>query len=241
MKQSILLIVFNLVSLIAISQGKFIAGDVMFGTFSMGSMKDLQNYLLEQSRSNRDLPYQIVSAFPAYFGFSYLAANPIDDKWSVGPRLQFFSTGGRFDYGDYSGHIRQDQLLRSYGLGAYIQRQLGRDEDKSFYFTSTLGVTVSHLILVSEVVAVGSQSEKERVGYFSLNYTLNPGLAFKRKISERFFLQGSAGFEISVHNKLRYSNNLKVVMQDYKDNEYNVAWDGLRLAIGTSYRILKNN
>jgi len=224
----------------ASAQSRFIAADVMFGTFSMHSMKDLQHYIVEQSRSNYNLPYAIVSSFPAYLGFSYLAAYPLSDKWSMGPRLQFYSTGGRIDYGDYSGYIRQDQLLRGYNLGAYIQGRLTPAEETAFYFTSTLGVTVSHLILVSEV-AVGSQSEKEQVGYFSLNYSIGPGLTFKRKISERFFLQGSAGFEVSIRNKLRYSNNLKLIMQDYRERPYNVAWDGLRLGIGTSYRILKKN
>lgn len=231
MKNLCVIVIFVLlIPCTANGQEHFIAGDILYGTFNMRSLKNLQQEFLDHS----DLPYVVISEFPSYIGFSFLLGYPISKRCAIGPRFQFISTGGRLDYGDYSGHIRQDQLLKGLSLGVYFQYLLEQSEVWPVYFTFTAGCMYTDLKFISEAV-VGTSSVTDKVNFYSINYTFNPSVLVKRKLNNHFMGGISVGYEFQMHNKLKPDGNNKAYLQDNKGNLVKAAWDGLRLSAGITY------
>jgi hypothetical protein len=229
MSRHVLTIFLILSSQIAQCQFQELSIEIVYSTFSMNSIKSLQKQIKDQS----NFPFKIVNDFPAYFGYNFNVDYHFKERWSIGPRIQYISTGGRLYYGDYSGFVRQDQLFRGYGLAITAKYRSNNSSEWPFYWTFSGGGLYSDLRMKGEA-SVGTSSVKDETDFYSVNYIFQPGFQVNRKLNNSFKVFISIGYELQIHGKLKISNGY---LQDYYQNKVTAEWDGLRIGAGLSFRI----
>jgi opacity protein-like surface antigen len=238
MKKAIIAIVISLVPALVTAQKWNVSAEVFYGTFKMKSMKDYQNNV-----SALQSPFQgrVVDDFPAYIGYNFLAGYNITPGLSLGLRLQYTSTGGRLDYGDYSGRITDDQRLHAYSLGVNTTCRLTHRTTWQTYFSFTVGAARTSLNLAHYSQRL-DESYSYNMYFRSFNYFFNPALTFNRKINSHFSLYASLGVEFQIHRALRHPQDRKAYVKTSNNMQEAIAeWDGVRLGAGMSYRFSLRN
>ena len=182
--------------LIAHAQKWNISGEIFYGTFKMNSMKDLQEDMTLWYKNNNN-PSKIVNNFPAYVGYNVLAGYSVSPRVDLGGRFQYTSTGGRIDYGDYSGQVRYDNLLRSNSIGIFTTIRLANSPRWPVYFSFATGAARTSLKIVNYFRLLDNSSSY-RLSYRSINYFFNPAFNFNRKLNDHFRMYVSTGYEFQI-------------------------------------------
>jgi hypothetical protein len=190
---------------------------IFYGTFKMSSMKDLQENMARWS----SFPAKVVDDFPGNIGYSFQAGYSVSKRVEVGLRYQFTSTGGRVDYGDYSGEFGYDYLLRSNSLGIFTNVRLNNSTQWPICFSFAAGEVRTDLEIIS-YFRLFDNSSSESYSESSTNYFFNPAINFNRQLSEHFRMYVGAGYEFQIHGNLL-------------GDDITAEWDGVRMSLGMNY------
>ena len=228
----LLLIVFAPV--VAVAQKWSLTGEIFYGTFKMESMKEYQQHI-QPSPALVDLT--VVDNFPAYLGYNVIAGYALSPRWGLGIRLQYTSTAGRVAYGDYSGEMSVDHLLHGYSIGLNTTYRLTAPSKWEAYCSFTAGAMRTSLTNAYRFQLYGESPSVYEVYFRSYNYFFNPALTVNRRLNNHFTVYASLGYEFQIHRALRFTDHQDQYLKTWNGSDDVVAeWDGLRIAVGTSYR-----
>jgi hypothetical protein len=230
-KIPILMILFFL-PVIVTAQKWSVSGEIFYGTFKMKSMREFQT-----SVQGWQLPfeYQIVDKFPSFAGYNLLTRYDVSPRTTLGVRLQYVSTGGRVDYGDYSGQITHDQLLHAFSIGLNSTIRITKPSDWQGFLSFTAGTTRTSLNL--STTSHRSDLKSTYNYYFrSYNYFFNPAIKVGRKISSHLMLYATAGYDFQIHRTLRAPQDDRAYLKTSNGRDVIAEWDGVRLGAGISYQ-----
>lgn len=201
-----------------------------WGTFSMKSQKDLQDYFHEQIWMMRK-----VDEFPPFWNFGGSLGFKTSQRSAVGFWGEYTSTGGRLHYRDYSGEASVIQSLKAFQVGMFYQLQLNQSQAWPIFFT-THGSVVSSRMDIETSVFIGSSGSEDQEAFKSINLALRPGLMIQRRVKE-FLFQAGIGGELQTHGSMRsYDGSIdNLVLPD--GQEVTAEWDGFRAFIAVGARL----
>lgn len=202
-----------------------------YGMYAMNDLKDLQK---EHSYDN---PVQLrsVSSFPAYINYEACVVYQSRRSFFGGIAIGYASTGARSDYADYSGYIRQDQLINAVSVGAsigFVRKYFNNKYIVGFDFHPAL--TISDLELKYSW-RIGSSETVDKRNFNSLNFALQPTVSLTRTLGHiGIFVQ--AGYSVNFdRGKLTDVEDKDVFLTDSNGNKVKADWSGLRAGVGISY------
>lgn len=221
-----------LLSTSALSQLK-IAFGTGYGMYSMNDLKTFQQELLSDFPSDS----KITAEFPGYLYYEASVTSLRNEKFILGGYLTYGSTGGRIHYGDYSGEVSTNQLIRYFSIGAPLGIQVSNDE-KSLNCHFDLKPHVTFGALTLEFYSrLGNQHEEESLKFTSFNVGVEPGLTTEKVIKNwgiNFFLGYNINF---VQGKLFFTEDDQAYLQNENGENIGINLSGLRFALGISYKV----
>lgn|GEM_PF-1740830 len=223
-----LLLVFFLfnISVNGLSQGNVFRFESQVGTFSMTDLKDFQERLMPDLGVN----VEKVSSFPPYVGFGLSWLTRLNQGMGLGLTSEFFSTGGRNSYEDYSGYYKFDFLVHCFNLGTIItfKNELGGGQRINFEVLQ--GLKISSLTL-REMIFISEPVSDEKLGFKSRSWWIKAGLRYEYDFLDYFTAGVFVGGEYNIGGKLESKENPNNFI--FKENgEYvRINWSGLRAGI----------
>jgi hypothetical protein len=218
MRGSIAILIVVLAPFAANAQKWNITPSIFYGTFKMSSMKDFQKSMTSWG----SFPAKVVNNFPGQIGYSIQAGYLISGRVEVGLRYQFTSTGGRVSYGDYSGEMRYDNLLRSNSYGIFTNIGISKSPKWPVFFSFALGRVHTDLEMKSYFRLYDDSSSLTYYTGSSTNTFFNPAFNFNRKLNDHFRVFLGVGYEFQIHG-------------DLLGDEITAEWDGVRISLGVNY------
>jgi hypothetical protein len=231
MIRKIQILILFFLPVIATAQKWSVSGEIFYGTFKMKSMEEFQRSVQNWQPSYE---YQIVEKFPSFVGYNLLTGYDISPRITLGVRLQYVSAGGRVDYGDYSGQITHDQLLRAFSIGINSTFRITKPSDWQGFLSITAGAMGTSLNLSTTAQISDLQSEYDSYLH-SYNYFFNPAIKVSRKLSH-LMLYATCGYEFQIHRTLRLPQDDRAYLKTAEGHDVIAEWDGIRLGVGISYQ-----
>jgi hypothetical protein len=232
MIRKIQILILFFLPVVATAQKWSVSGEIFYGTFKMKSMEEFQRSVQKWQPSYE---YQIVEKFPPFVGYNLLTGYDISPGITLGVRLQYVSTGGRVDYGDYSGQITHDQLLQAFSIGINSTFRITKPSDWQAYLAFTAGAMGTSLNLSTTAQVSDSQSSYDSYLH-SYNYFFNPAIKVSRKLSGHLVLYATCGYEFQIHRTLRLPQDDRAYLKTTEGHDVIAEWDGMRLGAGISYQ-----
>jgi hypothetical protein len=206
--------------------------NIGLGSYSMTSLKALQDYRMEYS----GLPAMVTDNFPA--------------NWNSGVELgvcfprfpsrltafyQFSSTGARVSSKDYSGEMKLDVVANcnQFGIGAE------QDVVRARFFSLSASGKISFLfseVKTLDLLRIYNQVQREEYRFTSNGGGLEPGIiAGFNFLFFRIGLYG--GYLFSFSEELHLQGNRKAFLTLPTDEKVQAEWSGWRAAIKVDVRI----
>jgi hypothetical protein len=234
MKQSLILItlLFILASNIFSQTGSelFIEGNLNF--FNMNDLKDFQTEILS-ALTSQGVPAKITNSYPAYFGIKTGFLISLSSLHEHGVRfggfVKYMSTGGRVDYSDYSGEIKEDQVASSFSIGAIISIPV-----KDFKYVSLRadlqGMVIGSGFKYKHLFKIGDQQNKEEVDFSSTSAGIEPVLICFTRLGN-FRVGLSLSYLITFPPELEADNYDNAYLQNKNGKRLTIDWGGFKFGI----------
>lgn len=204
-----------------------------YGYYAMPKMAALQSELAKQFVAQP----KTTSSFPPYWYYTGAVNVELHPSISAGFSVAYGSTGGRISYSDYSGSMTVDQLLNYTSIGLpFSYHQKINTHGTSVQLGITPMVCFTKLDLIFNSV-LGDQTQHNSYIFKSTNFQLQPGIALKQQIINRFGIKIELNYTLDVaKDKLKYEDNKDSYLQDDEGNKVTADWSGARMAVGLYYR-----
>lgn len=212
-----------------LSQENYLNLETQFGTFSMTDLKNFQEGVLPDIGVN----VESVSSFPPYVGYGVSFLSYVNSDFGIGLTTEFFSTGGRNYYEDYSGYYKFDMLTHCFNIGSLFsfRNQLGSDQYLNFELHQ--GLKISSLTL-RETIFVTEPLTDQKMGFKSLSWWIKGGFRYEYTFFDYFKAGAFAGGEFNIGSRLESKDS----HGNYLLREYNefarINWTGFRAALSLS-------
>jgi len=202
----------------------FTAGmNIGFGSYSMQSLRQLQEYRLESA----GLPAQITDNFPANWtsGFDLgmcFPKFPSRLSWF----FQFSSTGARVSSVDYSGELKLDIVADAYQFGTCLEQDVWRIK----FFSLSVSGRLSYLSTQAttlDYLRINEKTEQLEYRFTANGGAFEPGLLAGFKIWY-FRLGIYGGYLFSLSEGLHLSNNRKATLEFPDGEKVTPQWNGWR-------------
>lgn len=200
-------------------------GGISYGTFSMESMKSLQQEI--QSSPLNQYTLKAVATFPPYFGWSGGVLLSRSEKTTYGIGIDFNSTGGRLSYGDYSGYVIVDQILTAYSIGILGKFRVNKSTVWPLYIGMQASWVFSDLEFTSEGALGTNPPSIESTELSSSNIGFRASVGIQRNLPGGLFAFAQVGYEVQYHMNLKTSSGGETSLK--------AEWNGLRGLIGIGY------
>lgn len=201
----------------------------MYGTFAM---KDLKKF---QTSAIPDIGVKIesISKFPPYFGFGASLLYVGNSGFGIGATADYYTTGARNYYEDYSGSYRFDLLATCYDLGLVTDLGTGNIGPVATWFEIAGGWKISKMEMMEEVVLtepVASDSYHLASG----SIWLRPGFRVDYNIIDIFSIGAFVGGELNFKSKLHLPKNREAYLRNADGGSVKIDWTGVRLGLHVS-------
>jgi len=208
------------------SQVNILRVEQQFGTFSMADLKDLQDRLIP----DLDVNVRKISSFPPYAGYGLSYLTSLKNGMGIGITSEFFSTGARNGYEDYSGYYKFDILAHCFNIGTVISIVNELDDGQWLNFEVSQGLKLSSLT-IRERLFVTEPVSDEKAGFKSLGWWVKAGLRYEYDFLDYFTAGAFIGGEFNIPSKLESKDRANVFI--FKDNgKYaKINWSGIRAGL----------
>jgi hypothetical protein len=222
------------ISNLCVSQGVQFSFGANYGSYNLSDIKLLRNDFRQQLLSSLPISIATVNDFPSHVGFD-LQILFTQKKFNMGGFASINSTGSRLYYGDYSGHLTFDQLLKSIGIGGLIEFIPSKKENKraKFIVSSKAGIALNSYDL-DYVLQLGQSVDLQQLSFRSTNIFMMPGIGFKKKIGA-FHFQPEIRYLIDIPGNLKLSTDSNLTLNKPNGDTANASWSGFRIAISIGY------
>ncbi len=209
----------------AMSQNAVIRGEFGAGTFYMKDLKAFQTSAIPDLGVN----VESISKFPPYFGYGVSLVYFINSKIGLGITGDFFSTGGRNYYKDYSGSYSFDLLAHAYNFGTIFSLKHIAGKHLNTYIEIQEGVKISKLTM-SEKIIITDPVMSESYDLKSTSFWIKPGYRIEFKLFKGFSAGAFLGAEFNPGSILHLEDNHDAILRDKNGARVKINWSGLRFA-----------
>lgn len=215
---------------VAIAQSAVLRVEPGFGTFYMKDLKALQTSLIPDIGVN----VESISKFPPYFGYGISFVYPVNSVIGLGIVCDYFSTGGRNYYEDYSGSYKLDLLTHAYNSGVVFAYRHFQEKQLTTYFEIQQGVKISKLSLKESLVVTDPiLSESYRME--STSFWIKPGYRIEYNFFNSLSVGAFIGGEINPGTKLHLEGDRDASLHDNKGKNVHISWSGFRSTVYLSW------
>lgn len=225
-KKSIsIIIVFLICGSVALSQKTVLRTEAGIGTFYMRDLKLFQTSLIP----TLGVDVKSLSSFPPYFGYGASFVRFFNSGIGVGLTSDFFSTGGRNYYKDYSGIYKLDLLTHAFNIGIVLSKKHFRGSHFNTYFEIQQGLKFSTLN-ISENLVVAVPITDTSYKLLSTSVWIKPGYRLEYKILKFLSIGTFIGGELNPKSKLHMESDRKAILSNSVGN-VTMSWSGFRFAL----------
>lgn len=207
----------------------------VYGTYSMNSMKNLQNELLDDAASATNVPFSITDNFPGYFGYEISLGMNVK-SFEFGLQFASRSTGGRFSYSDYSGRFLIDNYLISKEITVHVGRKISKSDKIELFFGAIGGLAFTDHTLSSTFQLEGEDEFKERYQFSSSNIIVGPNISFRFFPIKYVFIDVNARYDLHLAGKLEYNQSEGNYLKNNDNKEVKAEWNGIRGGLGIGFK-----
>jgi hypothetical protein len=224
MKKVNITLIMILVSIVSFSQLRIEAG-YGFGTYSLKDLRDMNSEIL------RNLPVEgrITDDFPAQPYYNAGLLYQVTDIVSLGITGNYYTTGSRISYKDYSGELKIDNVLSSYSPGIAAGFKLV-DKKLKLFEETRISYSFTKLKMKEKIISLNDETVFKSCGLqveprFKLSYNIC-GLEFGL----------NAGYLVDFGGKNRLVGNKDAILQFTGSKEaVKTNWSGIRLGASIGY------
>lgn len=224
----ILFILLNFAT-VALSQENYLRVETQFGTFSMTDLKEFQ----ERALPDLGVNIEKLSSFPPYIGYSISFLSYLNPGLGIGLTSEFFSTGGRNYYEDYSGSYKFDLLTHCFNIGTILTIINPLSENQNLNFEISQGLKISSLTL-REAIFVSRPLTDEKIKLKSIGWWVKAGLRYEYTFFDYFTAGAFVGGEYNIGSKLESRENPNNYMFKENGDFVKINWTGFRAALSVS-------
>jgi hypothetical protein len=211
---------------VAMSQNGVIRGECGVGTFYMKDLKAFQTSMIPDLGVN----IESISKFPPYFGYGLSLVYFINPKMGLGITGDFFSTGGRNYYKDYSGSYSFDLLTHAYNIGTVLSFTHITSSHLTTFIEIQQGVKISKLTM-SEKIIITDPVMSESYDLKSTSWWIKPGYRIEFKLFKGFSAGAFLGAEFNPGSILHLESNRDATLRNKDGKLVHINWSGLRFAL----------
>jgi hypothetical protein len=215
-----------------LAQKLSLKSDIGVGTFYM---TDLKNF---QSTSKPDLGVEIESTgkFPPYYGYGISLVNYLQSGFGIGVTVDFYSTGGRNYYEDYSGYYNLELYARAYDIGMVFDIQSFSNERNKVWFEVQTGIKLSTLYVKEELVMPATDLE-ENNQFVNTSFWMRPGFRYEFSVFKFLSVGAFLGGELNPKGTLHLKQDKEVHIVTSSGNNVKISWTGIRASLSLSFNL----
>ena len=218
-----------IVQSVPVLQGDHFALSVraVHGDYAMDEMKSRLTQSFPQA-DEIDVPYTVTDNFPSYIGYELSFGGAIN-KWFIGTKVGFRTTGGRFGYKDQTGETSYENLLTMVEITEFVRyRFISSDK-----FNVSLGVNIGAGKITekrkSTISLVSGYNESSSAKGTSLNLILGPELQCSYSLTTNLQIDAMAGYDQHIATALNTNINADYFYAGDTD------WTGTRYGVGINW------
>ncbi len=205
--------------------------DLCYARYAMQDLKNLNRKILNQTK-DRIPGLATTENFPAFVNYALTFYFPFL-RTPYGVYLNYSSTGSRNTYGDYSGTIYQDLIVRRVTLGLFTEHSFDVFPHHQFYIAMRFGNFV-HWLVIDERLSIDSKTIANKSKFWGLGLKLEPNIGYRFEY-ESWQIGFYLGYEFDLPVlDLRSTQNFDSKLFLGK-SPVNPEWKGLRLGLTLSY------
>lgn len=215
-----------------LAQKLSLKSDIGMGTFYMTDLKDFQ------STSKPDLGVEIKSTgkFPPYFGYGISMVNYLESGFGIGAIVDFYSTGGRNYYEDYSGYYNLELYARAYDIGMVFDFKSYSNEKNKVWFELQTGMKLSTLYVKEELVMLSTDLE-ENNQFVNTSFWMRPGFRYEFSVFKFLSVGAFLGGELNPKGILHLKQDKEVHIVNSSGNNVKISWTGIRASLSLSFNL----
>ena len=231
--KKIFIIILLAINLPAITRAQFnMAYQVGYGTYSMSSLSDYQEYVLKES----NLPAEIVTKFPGYINHKLIIGFPFQSKINK-IYFGYLTTAGRISLTDYSGKWLFDQKLNGFQIGSKVDLPIKQYKDFELTGYLDFGFTTTFMELY-QYLSIADQEAEESYTFVGYGINIQPGLQISF-VQPRYSLGAFLGYEQDFSKPFFEKGSPDVKLGTSSQNLAKPDWSGLRTGVEINYRFGK--
>ena len=207
---------------------------VGFGSYAMNSLKNY-NQSLVATDFNGINPV-LTDNFPPYI-FYQAEAMYTEKKIIYGLSISHGSTGSRVMYGDYSGKLIVDNLVRYNTVGVRLGEIFFSRKNFTLSANAKASGVFNKLKVIEKLDVYGSVIESS-TGYHSVNFGLQPFFS-SQYTSGKLSISLNIGYEYQITGRIFVNNEHNVYVTDSNGNEIYIDGRGFRGILNLGYRFGK--
>ena len=191
-----------------------------YGSYSMGDMEKIQNFIVSTYKQ-QNIKASVVDKFPSFWNFELQFSRNLFNSFYIIGSMGFSSTGGRVHYGDFSGEVKLDQLVKanSFGLGA---EYCFNPEETLKYYTGLHFNLVFSTLEMNDFIRIYNETDKQVTKFESSGFGFEPLMAIEYEL-EPFFFRLDMSFFLNLNGPYYFqdSNDLELKLDG---NEVSPDW-----------------
>ena len=206
--------------------------DFGLGTFAM---KDLKKY---QQSVIPDLPVQVksISEFPPYIGYGFSMVRFSKAGLGLGISGDFYSTGGRNYYEDYSGYYCFDLLTHAFNLGTVFSYKTNLGKHLIGFLEIQQGIKFSTMEL-NEKLVVQEPLYDETLNLVNTSWWIRPDMRIEYAFTKMIMAGILIGVEINPGGNLHLKDKSDAYLAFPSGDKVTINWSGLRFALSFSLNL----
>lgn len=211
------------------AQQEYLRVDVQVASFSMSDLKDI----LKSSVPDLNVDVRTVSTFPPYAGYGLTYLSVGSHGYGFGFTAEFFSSGGRNYYEDYSGYYKADMLVHCINLGTLFSIKNQLREKQSMNFEVFQGLKMSSLVF-EELLYVSEPLYEQETRFKSFSWWIKAVIRYEYKFHEHFTAGALIGAEYNIPGKLELNDQPNMFLIRDNGDFAKINWSGIRAGLSFS-------
>jgi len=210
--------------------------EINYGTFNMNDLK----VLLDSHVSSNGIDIRNISSFPPYWGYGLSFLCNLESGFGLGIISEFYSTGGRDYYEDYSGSYKYDLLVKCFNFGVKASYNILPLSSHAVILEVSQGLKLSSLY-EHESLLVTPDSFDEHFNWQSSSYWLKPVIRYEYSFTKSISAGIYFGGEFNLPSYLHMKENKDIYLTDEKHHKISINWSGIRCGLNCSFRLATIN
>jgi hypothetical protein len=196
-----------------------------FGTYSLKGLRNMNSETLK----NLPVEARITDDFPAQPYYSAALFYHVSELFYFGIAGNYYTTGSRISYKDFSGELKSDNILSSYSPGIAAGFKL-MDKKLKLFEETRISYNFTNLKIKEKIISSTHEND-----FKSSSLQIEPRLKLSYMLYN-FELGGNAGYLFDLGGKNRLADNKDAFLQNSNSKEaIKTGWSGLRLGMSIGY------